>query len=81
MELFLTADDKLQKLVLTGLLKVSKKGENKTVKLPKYAKLLEGLLDDVNFKEMITVIAHGQFVEHDNEIEEDKKTNSIPKLA
>ncbi len=61
MDQFQSADDVLQKNILTGLLKVSKKHDfnNKTVKLPKYQKLLEGLCDDLKFKDMILVITHG----------------------
>lgn len=56
-----SADDVLQKNILTGLIKVSKKHDfnNQTVKLPKYQKLLEGLCDDLKFKDMILVITHG----------------------
>ena len=61
LELLQTADDRLQKLIVSGLIKCSKKIDfnNKTVKLPKYQKLLEGLCDDNRFSEMIPVIAHG----------------------
>ena len=31
-----------------------------TIKLPKYQKLLEGLCDDIHFKDMILIITHGQ---------------------
>jgi hypothetical protein len=61
--------------------------DNKTLKLPKYQKLLEGLCDDAKFSEMIPVIAHGSQIEHDDQqpAEEDlkkvKATESIPKLA
>jgi hypothetical protein len=46
---------------MLGLLKSSKKQDfdNKTIKLPKYQKLLEGLCDEIKFKDMILVIAHG----------------------
>lgn len=94
MELLQTADDNMQKLVLQGLMKVSKKHDfaNKTIKLPKYLKLLEGLTDDIKFKDMIPIIAHGsQQVEHDEgQTEKDddgakkkkqKSNESIPKLA
>ena len=40
--------------------------DNKTLKLPKYQKLLEGLCDDAKFSEMIPVIAHGSQIEHDD---------------
>ena len=61
LELLQTADDRLQKLIVSGLIKCSKKldFDNKTVKLPKYQKLLEGLCDDNRFSEMIPIIAHG----------------------
>jgi hypothetical protein len=56
-----TSDSQLQKFSLACLLKCSKKAENSaTVKLPKYAKLLEGLLDDNKFKDMLLVVQHGQ---------------------
>ena len=61
MQLLQTADDRLQKLIVSGLIKCSKKldFDNKTVKLPKYQKLFEGLCDDTKFSDMIPVIAHG----------------------
>ena len=48
MQVLTTADDHLQKVALACLLKCSKKQDfvNRTVKLPKYKKLLEGLTDD-----------------------------------
>ena len=48
MQVLTTADNHLQKVALTCLLKCSKKQDfaNRTVKLPKYKKLLEGLTDD-----------------------------------
>ena len=52
----------MQKNALTCLLKCSKKQDsfvNKTVKLPKYAKLLEGLADDLKFRDMIPIINFG----------------------
>lgn len=89
-----TTDDMLQKVTLQCLLKVSKKHDfqNATVKLPKYQKLLEGLCDDIKFKDMILIIAHGsqetgnnEVVEHDEQPIEEEKTNkvkgNIPKLA
>ena len=50
--LLLSAENSLQKNALTCLLRCSKKTDfdNKTVKLPKYAKLLEGLADDLKFR-------------------------------
>lgn len=54
----LLTDDKLQKFAVQGLLKVSKK-QNFTVKLPKYNKLLEGLCDDIKFRDMISAITFG----------------------
>lgn len=57
-----TSDDIMQKTDLQCLLKVSKKHDfnNATIKLPKYQKLLEGLCDDIHFKDMILIITHGQ---------------------
>ena len=56
-------------MVLNGLIKVSKKHDfaNKTLKLPKYIKLLEGLIDDNRFRDMIPVIAFGSTVEHEDQ--------------
>ena len=56
------------------------------MKFPKYQKLLEGLTDDIKFKDMILVIAHGQDVDQgedaqDEEQKEKKAKESIPKLA
>jgi hypothetical protein len=89
MDLLQSADDVLQRNIITGLLKVSKKHDfkNQTVKLPKYQKLLEGLCDDLKFKDMILVIVHGSQIEHDGQVAEEeehkakKSTESIPKLA
>ena len=93
--LLTTADSNLQKTVLSCLLKCSKKQDfdNKTLKLPKYRKLLEGLTDDAKFKDMIPVINHGsdegieagkaQTVEDDVETGKDTKKalkGAIPKL-
>jgi hypothetical protein len=53
-------DENFQKLALTCLLKVNKKGEgNLTAKYPKYVKLLEGLADDKEYYNMIPIIIHG----------------------
>lgn len=51
------------------MIKVSKKHDfaNKTLKLPKYIKLLEGLIDDNRFRDMIPVIAFGSTVEHEDQ--------------
>jgi hypothetical protein len=78
---------------LTCLLKVSKKQDflNKTLKLPKYAKLLEGLTDDQKYKDMIPIIVFGSQEGPTESIEEleahDEKRESkrnlkgqIPKL-
>ena len=55
-------ESSLQKNALTCLLKCSKKTTtfvNTTAKLPKYAKLLEGLADDLKFRNMIPIINYG----------------------
>lgn len=62
MTLLMSAESTLQKNVLTCLLKCSKKTDsfkNKTAKLPKYAKLLEGLADDLKFRGVIPLINFG----------------------
>lgn len=88
MTLLDTADPHLQKNVLTCLIKCSKKTDsfkNKTAKLPKYAKLLEGLADDLKFRGVIPLINFGsaeggnvnqeymEQAENFEEKEEDKK--------
>ena len=62
LDLLNTSDSTLQKNALNCLLKCSKKQNfaNKTLKLPKYEKLLFGLTDDLQFKDMIPVINFGQ---------------------
>jgi hypothetical protein len=55
-------DDRLQKLAIQGLLKVSKKA-NFTVKLPKYQRMLEGLCDDIKYKDMISVVTFGSQID------------------
>ena len=69
MEVLTTADNNLQKSALQCLLKASKKKDfaNVTIKLPKYAKLLEGLCDDKLFIDMIPVITFGSQGESKNE--------------
>ena len=62
MRLLTSQESSLQRNVLTCLLKCSKKTDsflNRTAKLPKYAKLLDGLADDTKFKEMLPVINYG----------------------
>ena len=62
MQLLSSQESSLQKNVLSCLLKCSKKSDsfkNKTAKLPKYAKLLEGLADDLKFRNMIPIINYG----------------------
>ena len=62
MRLLTSQESSLQRNVLTCLMKCSKKTDsfkNKTAKMPKYAKLLDGLADDQKFKIMIPVINHG----------------------
>lgn len=56
-----TSDTHLQQLVLSCLIKASKKQDfaNPTLKLPKYQKLLEGLTDDQHYKDMIPIIIFG----------------------
>lgn len=56
-----TSDTHLQQLVLSCLIKASKKTDfdNPTLKLPKYQKLLEGLTDDERYKDMIPIIVFG----------------------
>jgi hypothetical protein len=70
------------------LLKTSKRQDfdNKTIKLPKYQKLLEGLCDDIKFKDMILVITHGSDLDQgedaqDEDQKKQKQKESIPKLA
>lgn len=60
-QLLNSADSHLQQIVLTCLVKASKKVdfENTTLKLPKYQKLLEGLTDDTKYKDMIPIIVFG----------------------
>ena len=81
-----TSDEQMQKAALACLLKASKKQDfdNKTIKLPKYHKLLDGLCDDVKFKDMVVIIEHGQQStgEEGNEAEgKQKSKESIPRLA
>ena len=63
MALLTSAENSLQKNVLACLLKCSKKTSdsfhNKTAKMPKYAKLLEGLADDLKFRNVIPLINYG----------------------
>ena len=74
MSLLTTADAHLQKLLLTCILKATKKTlhfNNPTVRLPKYAKLLEALLDDVKFKDVIPIIFFGAEAEEEPEHQQD----------
>ena len=62
MTLLTSVENSLQKNVLACLLKCSKKTDsfkNKTAKMPKYSKLLEGLADDLKFRSVIPLINFG----------------------
>ena len=62
MRLLTSQESSLQRNALTCLMRCSKKTDsfkNKTAKMPKYAKLLDGLADDLKFKMVIPVINHG----------------------
>ena len=62
MRLLSSQESTLQKNVLKCLMKCSKKTDsfnNKTHKMPKYSKLLEGLQDDLKFRMMIPSINYG----------------------
>jgi len=89
-----TSDTHLQQLVLSCLIKASKKQDfaNPTLKLPKYQKLLEGLTDDQRYKDMIPIIIFGsqegatealQDIENEEQTVREAKRNikgTIPKL-
>ena len=95
LDLLNTNDSTLQKNALNCLLKCSKRQNfaNKTLKLPKYEKLLFGLTDDLQFKDMIPVINFGQsegqskniqdseMVQADNDQNDDSKMAPSSKKA
>ena len=74
---------------MSCLLKTSKKGTNeegnRTVKYPKYQRLLDGLVDDKTYQDMIPVIAFGQ-AKPEEEVEDQPKESKreqktkIPRL-